>query len=158
MAAALPALQIAGTIFAAYGAIRQGEAQSSAAKFNAQVAQQNADAAAQQGDAAQQQQRRDAMRKLGLLQANFGASGLDPSTGSPLDVFADSVANATLDNQTVKYNYQMKALGYQNSASLDSAEADNATTSGYLSAAGTLLGGAGKAYQTYKGTGMPVGG
>lgn len=151
-------LYIGSAVIGAYGAVRAGQAQSAQAKYMGRVAQQNADAANQQGLAAQAAQRKDAMRKLGLMQANYGASGVDQSTGSPLDVFSDAVGQSTLDNLNVKYNYQLKALGYQNSAGLDSAASSDASTSGYLSAAGSLLGGAGKTYDRYKGTGTPVAG
>lgn len=143
------AAMIAAAVVTAYSAVRSGQAQSAAASYNAKVADQNAEAMRQQGAAAQEQQRQDAMRKLGLMQANYGASGVDPSTGSPLDVFADSVQKSTLDNLTTKYNYQMRALGYQNSSTLDSFQSDQASTSGYLNAAGSLLGGASKAYGYY---------
>lgn len=150
------AMLVASTLISAYGAIRSGQAQSAAAKYNSQVAQQNAQATQQQGEAAAEQQRQDAMRKLGLMQANYGASGVDPGSGSPMDVFADSVQKSTLDNLTTKYNYQMRALGYQNSATLDSYQSDQASTAGYLNATGTLLGGAAKTYRYAAGSGTPV--
>lgn len=150
------AVLVASAVISAYGAIRAGQAQSAQAKYMGQVAQQNAIAANQQGAAAADAQHRDAMRKLGLMQANYGASGVDQSTGSPLDVFSDAVGQSTLDNLNTKYNYQLKALGYQNSASLDSATASDATTSGYLNAAGSLLGSGGNLYRRYSGTGTPV--
>lgn len=155
MAQAIPWIIMA---VSTYATVRAGQAQSATAKYAAQVSQQNSAAMQQQGAAAAAAQRRDAMRKLGLLAANYGASGVDPSTGSPLDVLSDSVGQATLDNLNVRYNYQLRALGYQNSSTLDSAQASDATTSSYLSAAGSLLGGAGKAYsQQYgSGTGIPV--
>lgn len=153
MAVAIP---IITAVVSAYAAVRAGQAQSAQAKYTAAVARQNADAANQQGAAAAAAQHRDAMRKLGLMQANYGASGVDQSTGSPLDVFSDAVGQSTLDNLNTKYNYQLKALGYNNSSTLDSAAASDATTSSYLSAAGSLLGGAGKAYGQYSGTGTPV--
>lgn len=147
---------IVSAVISAYSAVRAGQAQSAQAKYMGKVAEQNADAARQQGAAAAEAQHRDAMRKLGLMQANYGASGVDQSTGSPLDVFSDAVGQSTLDNLNTKYNYQLKALGYQNSAALDSATADNATTSSYLSAAGSLLGAGANAYGRYTGTGTPV--
>lgn len=153
MAVAIPYVIAA---IAAYGAVRAGQAQSAQAKYASVMASNNAAAAQQQGAAAQAAQRQDAMRKLGLMSANYGASGVDPTTGSPLDVFADSVSQSTLDNMNIKYNYQLRALGYQNSSTLDDATAKNATTSSYLSAAGDLLGGAGKGYMQAQGSGTPV--
>lgn len=153
------AAMIVAAVVTAYSAVRSGQAQSAAADYNKKVAQQNAAAMDQQSQAAREQQHQDLMRKLGLMQANYGASGVDPTTGSPLDVFADSVQKGTLDDLTTKYNYQMKALGYQNSATLDSFQSDQASTSGYLNGASALLGGASKAYGYYaggSGGGTPV--
>lgn len=149
-------LAIGSAAVSAYGAVRAGQAQSAQAKYSSRLAQQNADAARQQGAAAAAAQHRDAIRKLGLMQANYGASGVDQSTGSPLEVFSDAVGQSTLDNLNTKYNYQLKALGYQNSATLDSMAASEATTSGYLSAAGSLLGAASDAYGRNRGGGTPV--
>lgn len=161
MAVAIPVwMWVVGAAAAAVGAyaqVKSAQATSDAADYNKKIAQQNAAAATQQGLQAQTQQRQDAERKLGMMSANFGASGVDPTTGTPLDVMSDSVQQSTLDNLNVKYNYQMRALGYQNSATLDSAASDNATTSGYLSAAGTALGGAGSAMKSYQSAnGVPV--
>jgi hypothetical protein len=138
-----------GAAVSAYAAIKQGQATSQAADYNKQQAQQNALATQQQGAQAAIAQQRDMGLKLGTLSANQGASGVDPSTGSPLDVLSSSIQQGTLDNLNLKYNYQMKALGYSNSATLDSMESSNASTAGYLNGAGSLLGGAAQAGQSY---------
>lgn len=134
MAAALP--YIAGGV-AAISAISSASAQSSAAKYNAQIARQNADMARQQGEAAQQQQQREAARKLGAMRAAYGASGVDIGSGSPLDVLADSASQAELDRLTIKYNYDARAIGYDNTAMLEDAKAENAKSSGVLNAIGS---------------------
>ena len=157
MAVAIPFLLVASAVVGTVAAIKSSQAQSAAADYNAKVAQQNAAAATQQGLQAQMQQRQDAERKLGLMEANYGANGIDPGSGTATDVINDSISQATLDNLNIKYNYQLKALGYQNSATLDSSAASNDTTAGYLSAAGAALGGASSAlkYQ-YGNSGVPV--
>ena len=145
----IPYIMAAAAVVSTYAAVKAGQAQSDAADYNKKQAQQNALAIQQQGEQAAVAQRRDMGLKLGTLSANEGASGIDPSTGSPLDVLSSSIQQGTLDNLNLKYNYQMKALGYSNSAGLDSMEASNASTSGYLNAAGSLLGGAAQAGQSY---------
>lgn len=156
--AVMAVVAIVSAVVTAYSAVRAGQAQSAAAKYNEQIAQQNQNAAAQQGAAAEAAQKQQQQRQLGLMAANYGASGVDPTTGSPLDVFADTVQQNTLNNLSTKYNYQLKGLGYGDQAELDSAQASNATTSGYLNAAGDLASGASKAYgiQYGSGTGIPV--
>jgi len=159
MAVAIPFIMLAAAAVGTYAAIKQSQAASDTADYNAKVATQNAAAATQQGLQAQQLQRQDAERKLGGMVANYGANGIDPGSGTATDVINDSISQATLDNLNIKYNYQLKALGYQNSATLDSSAASNDTTAGYLSAAGSALGGvSGAAKQYYGNQGIPVSG
>lgn len=148
----MAALAIVSTVVSALGAISQANAASDAADYNAQIATQNAQIAQQQGQAAAAAQDKAARQKIGLMVANYGASGIDVGSGSPLDILRDSASTAKLDNLTTLYNYQLKSQGYTNTATLDSMQSDAATTSGYLSAAGTALGGASKAF-SYAGTG-----
>ena len=128
-----------GAATAAVGAVSQGQAAGQAADYNAQVAQQNAVIAQQQGDAAAQAQSRDAQRKIGSMIASYGASGVQADAGSPLDVLADSVRMATLDNLTTKYNYALKAQGFGNQATLDTMNAETSRTSGLLNGAAALM-------------------
>ena len=145
--AALPViLQVAGTAMAAAGAIKQGQAASDAATYNSQVAQINAQVADSQSIAASEAQGRDAQRRIGAATAAFGASGVQLSDGSASDVLAESARNAALDNLTLKYNYKLKRMGLLDQAGLEAANAKNASAAGYLSAAGAVAAGAGKAY------------
>lgn len=139
-------LIVAGTLVSAYGAVRAGQAQAAASKFNAQVATQNAQVAQQQADAEAQEKRREKLRRLGSMQAAYGAAGVTSDSGSVLDVLGDSIRQGTLDELTAKYNGQLRAAGYTNTASLDNFQGSNALTSGYLDAAGTMLNGSAKAY------------
>jgi hypothetical protein len=136
----------ASTAMAVAGAVKQGQAASQAADYNSQLATQNAGIAAAQGEAAGQAQARDAQRRIGTEMAAYGASGVQMSDGSPADVLADSARSAALDNLTTRYNYQIKGLGYQDQASLESAQSENASAAGYLSALGAGIGGASKVY------------
>jgi len=135
-------LAIAGAVIAAVGAIKQGQAQSAAASYNANIAAQNAVVSEQQGVAAVEAQRRDAARSIGRMKALYGASGVQSDSGSPMDVLADSAASAELDALTTQYNYKLKGLGFMDQASLDRQNASNATTAGYINATSAVLRGA----------------
>lgn len=126
------------------GQYMQGQQAADAAEYNAQIANQNATIATQQGEAAVQQLGRQQYRQLGAATAAYGASGVTME-GSPTDVLAQSAAEAALDRLTTKYNYQLRALGFQQTAALDEMQAGNARTSGILSAIGTGV----KGYGTY---------
>lgn len=160
----IPYIMAASAVVGTYAAIKQGQAASDAADYNKQMAEQQAAATRQQEAQASVAQQREMGLKLGTLAANQGASGIDPSTGSPLDVLSSSIQQGTLDNLNLKYNYESRALGYQNSAGLDQMQSDNASTASYLNAAGSALGGAAQAGQEYRtnqmyyGGGTPVGG
>ena len=149
----VPILLAASAVMAASSAVKQGQAASNAAEYNAKVAQQNQQIAAAQSVAASDVQQRDTEMKMGAAQAAYGASGVQMADGSPADVLAASARNAALNNLTLKYNYQLQGLGYQNQAALDTANASNSLQAGYMGAAGALLGGASKAWGA-----MPSGG
>lgn len=139
-------LMAASTGVSVIGSLTQSQAQSNASNFNATVANQNAQISIDQGNAAALQQGIAAQRKIGTMKAAYGASGVSVDSGSPLDVLADSVRSAVLDQQITKYNYGLRALGYQQTAALDSSQAKNATTSGYLNAGSALLSGGARTY------------
>lgn len=130
----------------AVGNLMRGESEARAAKYNANIAEQNAVIARQQGQVAVEAQQRDAARKIGAMVAAYGASGVQTDSGSPLDVLADSASKSTLDGLTIKYNYTLKALGFDTQAKLDRMGAKTARTSG-------ILGGAASALQSYSASG-----
>lgn len=144
-------MMVASAGISAVGSIMQGQSQAGASRYNAEVAQQNATIAEQQGEAAAEQQSVAARRKIGSMVANYGASGVDGASGSALDVLADSARMAALDNLTVKYNYKLKAMGYQNQAALDQSNAKNSETSGALGGVGAGLRGLGAAIPMFSG-------
>ena len=146
MAAAPLVLMAAGTALSAVSAIKQGQAQSNAANYNATVANQNAANAASQAAAASDLQTRQAEKQMGAEVAAYGAAGVDPSSGSPAEVLSNSAQMATLNNLTTQYNYKLQGIGYQDQANLDTSEASSATSASYLSAAGDIAGGVSKAY------------
>lgn len=116
-----------------------------AAKYNAAVASQNAVLARQQGAVAGEQLQRDQQLKLGSMIAQYGASGVQTDTGSPMEILASSVRQMAFDRATLKYNYELKALGLDAEAGAQSARGANAMTSGILNAAGAGL----KGYAQY---------
>ena len=140
--AALPwimaAMTTATAVVSAVGAVKQGQATAAADDFNARIQQQNANTTLAQGDEADAMLKKQQEQRMGAAIAAFGASGTDLSSGSPSDVLADSARSAMLDRLTQKYNYRMKALGYQTEGSVSKAAGDNASTAGYLAGLGAL--------------------
>lgn len=118
----------------AFGALYKGAANASADKYNAGVADQNEALAIQQGQLAQQQQFRRSEYAQGDLIAKYGAAGVDASQGSPLDVLATSIREASFENQVLGYNARLRALSFQNQGSLDRMKAKADRTSSYFEA------------------------
>ncbi|MGH7964902.1 MAG: virion core protein, T7 gp14 family, partial [Candidatus Binatia bacterium] len=134
MAQALPViLMAASAVVTAVGYMQSASAESRAAKYNERVAQNNATIARTQGAIAEDQHRRKMVKILGHNRAAYGASGVTME-GSPLDVLSDVASQGELDAQIIRYNTEAKARGFQGTAGLESMRADDARTSGYLSA------------------------
>lgn len=127
----------------AIGSMFSGEGRAQAHEYNAQIAMQNALIARQQGEAAAEAQGRDAKRKLGSMVANFGASGVMTDSGSALEVLADSARMAMLDNLTIKYNANLKALSASMQGDMERSAGKNSRTAALLGAGAGAITGAG---------------
>lgn len=145
MAAAIPFLQIAGTVVSVIGALSQGQAQSSAYEYNAAVAQQNAGVARDQAALQASQQERENKLRMGAIAAAQGKSG-GTSSGSVLDVLGDVAAQGELERQSILYQGEINARGQMNTAALDRMSASNARTGSYFKAGSELLAGGAKMY------------
>lgn len=161
MAAALPALAIAatvaGTAVSAYGAIQTANAQSAASSAAAQQAQNNAtlaqnaanDATAR-GVVAQQQKANQTNQLLGQQRAGLAANGVDPNSGTAVNLQSDTAGNGELDQLTIGANaareaagYQAQGMNYTTQASVDEASSQNDLSAGALKAGSSIIGGAG---------------
>lgn len=157
-------LALASTVIGGVGAIQQGQAAASAAKYQAQVSEMNAKInekraqdAIERGTDAEQMKRREVARIQGEQTAAMAANGVDLSFGSPLDTLVDTKIAGELDALTIRTSAEREAYDYRVGASNDRAqagmsrmEAKNAQTAGYLGAASTILTGGSKAYGQYK--------
>ena len=142
MAAAIPAMMLAGTALSAYGSIQQGQAGKQAALYNASINEQNASLAHDQAQQDALQVRRNAAQAQGAAIAGYGASGVTME-GSPLDVLASAASAAKLDEQTVLYRGKLKELGFRANATLDRMSGKTHEQQGFLNAASNILTGIG---------------
>lgn len=161
------AAMVGGTAVSTYGAIQQGQSQSAAANYNAQVQMKNAQQAkinsqlaAEAGNAQVESQGFKNRARIGTLKAEQGASGVTVGQDSFADVVESQRQLGQLDALTIRSNATKEAYGYltqgesyKEKAALDKAEGANASTAGYVGGAGTLLNGlgsAGEAWNTYQ--------
>ena len=165
------AASVASAAVGAYGAYQSGQAQSQAAAYQAQVAQNNATVANQNATAARQsgaiQEQISRMKSAdleGKQRAAAASNGFDVNSGSNLDLQAGTAAMGnqdalTIRNQTARtaYGYQVQAQNFSSTSALDTMQSSNASTAGYLSASGSIAGGAasvGDKYLTYQQKGL----
>ena len=126
-----------------YAAVASAEAASDAADFNAKVAENQALAEQQKAAFEAKQIRRKNLLRSGSQRALYAKSGITIESGQ--DVMYDSAIQGELDALAALYGGNTAATYYGSKAKLSRLEGANARTSGYLSAGGTLLGGAARA-------------
>lgn len=158
------ALTLGATLLGAVGQVQAGQAQAAASEYNAKIGEMNAKLAdrrardaLERGKVEEQQKRREISQLQGRQKAAMAANGVDLTFGSPLDTIVDTAVLGELDALTVRrnaareaYDYEVEGVNRRAGARLDRMNAKSATTGSYLAAAGTVLGGAGKAYGQYK--------
>lgn len=150
-------LMIGSTVMGGVSSIQQGNAAAASANYNAQVsdmnakvADQNARDALERGKIEEQQKRQEVAMLTGRQKAAMGANGVDIGFGSPLDTLVDTAMLGEIDALTIRSNAAREAYGYnvqgangRADAALSRSSAKGAKKGGYLSAFGTVLGGAG---------------
>lgn len=138
----------------AFGAMQQGEATARAAEYNAQVNDRNAALSRQQSNAEMEDTAREHRRQMGAIRAAYGAAGIGLA-GSPLDVIEDTALEQQTDIRRIGYSGELKAIGYEEKAALNRAEASNARTAGAISAVSAGVGGIERASAKFFTPGMP---
>lgn len=156
MAAALPFIAAAATVISAVGQIAQGNAQASAYQYNQQFAEAQGRIQQQQAEAQAALDKQNSDRLKGEIITTYGVAGIDPGTGTPLDVLSDAAAQAELTRQTTLYRGTLARLGDLADAQLSGIYASNAATGGYIRAGSTILTGAGDVIQNWPGSGPTV--
>lgn len=133
-----------GAAASAAGSISSGMAQQSAERYNAQVDQNNATQAQEAADAQSQVSEQQTASKLAQQKVDYAASGVDPNTGTPVDVMTDTASKGRLDALSLRYGGQVRAQADREGGSLALYQGASDADAGYLTGAGTLLTGASK--------------
>ena len=150
------ALSAIGTAVSAIGAIGQGQAQAAQANYQAQVARNNqitanqlANYATAAGEASATDTAMKARAAERSARAALAAGNIDVNTGSAEQVQEGDVEQTQTATERVRANAALRAYGYRAQATdygaqagLDTMQAENAQTSGFLKAGGTLFAGA----------------
>jgi hypothetical protein len=152
--AALPmVLMAAGGAMGAIGSISQGYQQKKIADANAQLAEQDAVNKREAGKADTMRISEERRQLVGTQTAMLGASGLDPSQGSPLEIMLDTQRKSDRDMMYRGYQADVGATNSMNQAEIYRTQGKNAVTSGWLGAGASLLGSAGSFFSSSSGQG-----
>ena len=135
------AMQVAAPVMTGMAAKESAEAQAKAMEYNAQIEESKAAIAAER--AAQEERKLRIRGKLvkGTQRAAFGAAGLDPNVGSPLDVLLDTQWAIEQDAATIRYNAMLDQWGYGSRAQIARYQADVARSTGKQDMTAGVIGG-----------------
>lgn len=162
---------LASTAIGAMGAAQAGQAAQKSADYNAKVMQMNAQLnekraqdAMERGKIAEQQQQQKGAMAVARQKVGLASGNVDTSFGSPMDSIIDASVATQLDSLTVRSNtyreahdYRVAAWNNNTQAELTRYEGKAKANEGYLSALGTVIGGAGDAYKSWKKSSSGVG-
>ncbi len=107
-----------GNILSAFGQYQEGRQAQVAQNYNADIFKQRADVTRQGGILEHDAYKKKIDLVIGEQIAGYAASGVDVSTGSPLETIKDSLANGYLDMAINDYNNEIAARSYESEAQM----------------------------------------
>ena len=137
---------IGGAAISTIGAIQQGQAASAQAGLQAGILEQQATRDRQQAAADEADFRARQSRAMAARRAGLGASGVDPSTGSPLLVSEDFASEVELSALRIRGGGEVRATRAEQQATLQRFQGRAAKRAGFVRGGALLLTGAGKAF------------
>lgn len=143
---------IAGAGTSAYGQLKAGSEAKKAADYNAKVAEAQAADALARGRDEESRFRSELKGLIGSQRAGFAAQNIDVSTGSAVDVQADTAYLGELDALTIRSNAAREAWGYRVQAANQRQAGADASRASKFGAASTILGTGGSLLSTYTGS------
>lgn len=151
MSYASAALSGGGGIVGAYGSIYGGQQTADTLEYQAKIQSHNASEATMAASLNADKQDMVAAKVIGGTRAGYAAAGVDASSGSVMSVIAASAANAELDKQNILHGGELRAVNYENQASMDRLGASRAIQASYINAFSSLLGGGASALKSFGG-------
>ncbi len=128
-----------GGILQGFGSVIQGQKQKEQAYYNAEVAYQSAQATRTGAALTEHQTRKEIKDIISQQRAGYAFAGVNVTTGSPLDVLFESLANAELDVAIGNYNAEVEARQYESGAQISKWEGRQAFYGGIAQGGLTLL-------------------
>lgn len=138
------ALAVVGTIASAKAQRDKGYAEQQAYNYNADVQEGEAEAVEEEAAYNEEIYREKVQNLLSTQRANYGASGVVMSVGSPLAVFADTAMKGEKDALMIRYGGSVEATSRRNEAQLSRLYGATARRAGRVGSVTTLLSGLGR--------------
>ena len=138
-------VSLVGGLVSASGEASAGRKAEKAFDLNAGIATENAQLAREAAIEDILSLKRTAYKTEGGIRAGYGASGVSATSGSAMDVLADSISQATLDENRRKYQGELEARDFENQARTGRAAGSAALTASQYRAAGQVLSSTGSA-------------
>ena len=139
MAWAGAVVSLIGGAKSASGQRRSGRDAQAAYNMNAAISNQNAVRAKESADQDILSLKRNAYQVIGAQRAAYAASGVSGTSGSALDILADSASQAVLDQQRRAYHGELEAQDFRNQAAMGIAAGISTRRGADASASGQLL-------------------
>lgn len=164
---AMAAMSAVSQIASAQAAAGQATYQAGVARNNQIIAERNAADSLKRGSIEEDKLRERNAAFLGKQRAQMAGQGMLIDEGSPLDIQEDTAGLAELDALTLRsgyereaYSYRVQGMNQEAQARLYDSKASGSLMAGYLGAAGSIVGGAFKAFGGGMGggAGAPSGG
>jgi len=124
---------------------QQGKFRKGVADYNARVAENEAEQTRNVGVERENLQRRKTAELLSKQRAQLGASGVELTSGSALQLQEDTQTLGEADALRIRSNFEGRAGALDTGAALTTQQGEFEESAGNSAAVGTLLAGAGKA-------------
>ena len=138
-----------GSASQANAARQAGNAANQVAQYNAGVSEAQARDALQRGEVEAGQTRIRTRQQTGRQTTALAGSGVDVSTGSALDIVADTALIGSVDEQTIRSNAMREAYGFTTQATSQRMQGQQARQAGRNQAKSSLLGGAVRSFNLW---------
>lgn len=138
------AVMVVSMVVGAYSSHEQGQAQKSAARFNARESENEAVRTRNKGVEEEVKHRQKVAQLISRQRAQLGASNVDLNTGSAFDIQEDARILGDADALRIRSNFEDQSGSLSRSADLINFQGDAAARAGNISAAGSLISAAGK--------------
>jgi hypothetical protein len=146
---------LAGTGLGVIGQMKQAESEAQVLEANAAAAKIEATSFQEQAKAETLKLSRERRQMIGQQAAIMGAAGVDISSGTPLDVMAETAGNFERDIEQLGYTGDVRAASKAYEASIYDWQASNKRRAGWIGAIGTAVSGIGSLAMA-KSYGLPV--